>query len=204
MSRPSFFNQDFQREQLLNVYLDKLYLQLGMSFNRVIDLDMQNKGVDIVVTKKGKDLFVDEKAQLDYINNPLKTFAFEIGYFKGDEHKQGWLFDDRKLTTHYMLITHIAIKEEGVFTSPDDISTLKLLWINRSALINSLASQGIDQAYCEQMEKGSRQQKLSGKILIDRPDHYFYLSDQKAEAPFNLVIRRDELLRIGTQIYPKL
>lgn len=202
MSPSSSFGQDVKKEQILHSYLDGLYERLGMHFNRVSDTEMQNRGIDIVVVKNGRDFFVDEKAQLDYIGHSLPTFAFEIGYFKEAVHKKGWLFDEKKLTTHYMLITHIYLKEGRRFASTDDIASIKVLWLNRSKLTDTLERIGLGQTYCEMAEKEARTLGRTDRIYSGHPGYYFMLSDQKAEAPFNLVIGRSQLLTLGKQLHP--
>lgn len=204
MSTQSHFQKDIQSEQILGSFLDDLYMQLGINFQRISDKEKQNQGIDIiVVNRKGKQLFVDEKAQLDYIGQSLKTFAFEIGFFKHQDHKKGWLYDGKKLTSHYMLITDICLKNMPTLTKKEDIESVKLLWINREKLLRFLADEGLDQSRCEQEEKAARATGLQGRIYIEgKKGLYFYLSDNKAEAPFNLVIARYHLLKIGAEIFP--
>jgi hypothetical protein len=202
MSSPSSFPNDIKREQILGAYLDEIYVQLGMQFKKVFDKERQNKGIDIIVEKQGKQFLVDEKAQLDYTNRSLCTFAFEIGFLKYGIQKKGWLFDDKKETTHYMLVTDIFLKHEDVFTKKEDIASVKLLWINRKKLITFLIANGFDQGRCEQEERDAREGGLEGKIKFNQNGLYFYLSNQKAEAPFNVVIARRHLLNIGQQIFP--
>jgi hypothetical protein len=204
MSPASFFSHDIQQEQILGKFLDDVYDRLGIHFERVGDKDMQNRGVDIVVTKDDRRFFVDEKAQLDYVGVSMPTFAFEIGGFKDEYYKIGWLFDEKKLTTHYMLVTDIFLKEGTHLTTPEDIASVHLLWISRAKLLEFLDARGFDRAHCELVEQEAREKKQSGKIPTEQRGLYFFLSDQKAEAPFNLVIRREHLLKIGTQIFPKI
>ena len=204
MSLGSFFSHDIQQEQILGKFLDDVYNGLNIDFERVSDKDMQNHGVDIIITKKGHRFLVDEKAQLDYVGVSMPTFAFEIGGFKEEEHKIGWLFDRKKLTTHYILVTDIFLKEGTQLSSAEDIASARLLWLNRAKLLEFLAATGFDKERCERAEQDARENKLSGKIPTGQRGLYFFLSDQKAEAPFNLIIGRDHLLKIGTQIFPKL
>jgi hypothetical protein len=204
MSPASFFSHDIQQEQILGRFLDDVYLGLGMHFERIADKDLQNKGVDIVVTKDGHRFLADEKAQLDYIGVSMPTFAFEIGGFKEEEHRIGWLFDAKKLTTHYILVTDIFLKEGTELLSTEDIASVRLLWLNRARLLEFLAAAGFDRARCETAEQDAREKRLTGKIPTGQRGLYFFLSDHKAEAPFNLIIGRDHLLKIGTQIFPTL
>ena len=202
MSPVSLFPHDVRKEQLLGAFLDGLYQELGMHFERVTDKEMQHRGVDIIVTRDGQRFLVDEKAQLDYLNVSMPTFAFEIGGFREEEHKMGWLFDAKKRTTHYMLITDIYLKEGKQLRSAEDIASVCLLWLNREKLITFLAGRGLDRARCELAEQEARERGTNGRIATGQRGLYFFLSAQKAEAPFNIVITREHLLKIGKQLFP--
>jgi len=189
-----------KKEQLLGVFLDELYTKLGMKFDRVLNIALQRNGIDLVITKNEKQFLVDEKAQLDYLDKSIPTFAFEIGTFVGSNHRKGWLFDEQKETTHYMLVTDIMLKQKGQFTKPNDIASVKLLWLNRNKLLQFLANEGLDFAYCRKAEEEAREKGLHGSIDIDKEGLYFYLSAQKAEAPFNLIISRENLKKVGVEL----
>ncbi len=200
MAVTSSFAHDSFLEQALCAFLDEQYKKLGIDFQRISDKNLQNCGVDIIVKRNDEQLFVDEKAQLDYIGKSIPTFAFEIGGFKNDEYKIGWLFDDKKITTHYMLITNIHLSSVEL-TSSSDVESVRLLWINREALQQFLAMHGYDKARCEFEESNARSKGLTGKIKSNKQGLYFYLSNQKAEAPFNIVISRSHLLQIGKELF---
>ncbi|WP_343534452.1 hypothetical protein [Pedobacter sp.] len=200
MSLSSHFSNDIKKEQLLGVFLDELYTKLGMKFDRVLNIELQRNGIDLVVTKNEKQFLVDEKAQLDYLGKSIPTFAFEIGAFVGTEHRKGWLFDEHKETTHYMLVTDIMLKQAGQFTKPSDIASVKLLWLNRGKLLEFLTNEGLNFAYCQKEEQKARKKDLHGSIDINKEGLYFYLSTQKAEAPFNLIISRENLKKVGAEL----
>lgn len=76
----SQFMADLKKEAFLAKYLDGLYPKLfkksSFSLQRVRDLSQQHKGVDLILTNHYNSYYVDEKAQLDYLNRSLPTFAF--------------------------------------------------------------------------------------------------------------------------------
>ena len=92
----STFKSDLEKEQSLQNLLDLYYRKhlLHYDFERISDLKEQIAGVDLVFTDKvsGEPFYIDEKAQLDYINEELPTFAFELSYHKNSEPKKGWAF----------------------------------------------------------------------------------------------------------------
>jgi len=93
MELKSSFVSDLNNEKRLAVLLNKYYKKYLKKyyFKRVSTGIEQRKGVDVkFIHKKTKQEFlIDEKAQLDYLNNNLPTFAFEIYYTKGECDKPG-------------------------------------------------------------------------------------------------------------------
>ncbi len=136
MTHKSTFSSDLQKEQKLSVLLDSHYNTYlkQYDFERVKDMKQQLVGIDLILTHKsnGEKVLVDEKAQLDYVNENLPTFAFELGY-----QKKGWLFDASKKTDFYALIT-------GIFSyEPDTYTSCKITWVNRKKLVYFLKTRNI-------------------------------------------------------------
>ena len=92
-----------------------------------------NKGVDIEITNTNTGLksYIDEKAQSHYINKSLPTFAFELSYLKNNSLREGWLFDNHKITQQYFIITCIQEVE-------NQIKSCRLISIDRDRLITLL------------------------------------------------------------------
>ena len=80
----------------------KTYLK-QYDFEHVKDMKQQLVGIDLILTHKsnGKKALVDEKAQLDYVNENLPTFAFELGRQENGIQKKGWLFDASRKTCFF-------------------------------------------------------------------------------------------------------
>lgn len=74
------------------------------------------QGIDLILKDKHleKQFLVDEKAQLDYVNESLPTFAFELFYQKNGIQKQGWLFDASKKQS-FMLWSPVFTRMKMVF-----------------------------------------------------------------------------------------
>ena len=140
----SNFDNDLKAEQKLARFLDKNHYTREVFNNydieRVTDLDQQHKGIDLIIrNKEGTMKFlIDEKAQLNYINKKLPTFAFELSYLKNGNYRKGWLFDKSKLTDKYFLIT--SIKEES-----NEIQDVRLISIDRQKLIHLLETKGLSE-----------------------------------------------------------
>jgi len=194
----SNFKADLSKEKQLTHLLDAYYQKhlKHYSFERISNLKKQLQGIDLILKDNisRKRFFVDEKAQLDYVNESLPTFAFELFYQKNGAQKQGWLFDASKKTQFYALITSIYSDEDDVFTS------CNITFVNREKLILRLDEMGLNQKFLKQLAyvHGNLHGKLSLKELDSKFEGYLFFSTQnKAEKPINLILKLDYLMRIG-------
>ena len=194
----SKFKADLSKEQRLNPLLDFYYKRhlKQYIFERIVDLKQQLLGIDVILTDKktGAEYIVDEKAQLDYINESLPTFVFELFYTKNVAQKVGWLFDATKKTDFYALVTSIFSDEEDRFTS------CSITFVNRKKLIQHLAKLGLTQERL--LEIALKNKELHGKLVLEKlnPWHEGYLffsTKNKAEKPINLVLKLDYLIAVG-------
>ena len=192
MTLKSNFKSDLKKEQLLTKLLDKTYSSKlkHYSFERITNLNEQYKGVDVVFKHKIKacSYSIDEKAQLDYLNEDLPTFAFELSYLKNTVEKKGWLFDENKKTDFYALIT-------AVFLDGGEYSSCKITMVNRKKLLEKLEELNFKNTSFQNY----RSANSHGKIVIDqlnqKKEGYLFLSSKnKIEQPLNLVLRLDWLL----------
>ena len=165
-------------------------------FKRISDLKKQLQGIDLILTRRmgQKKFLVDEKAQLDYVNDDLPTFAFEINYQKNGKSKRGWLFDPSKKTDFYALITGIYSDEPNKFTS------CKITFVNREKLISFLKARTITEDSLVGFMENSlpRHGKIKIPGLDSKTEGYLYFSRyNKAEKPINLVLKLDFLIENG-------
>ncbi len=198
MALKSTFNADLKKEQQLALLLDGYYSKhlKQYDFERVYDKKRQFEGVDLILTHKetGVRHSIDEKAQLDYINEDLPTFAFELSYKKAGGLKKGWFYDPSKKTEFYALIT-------GIYSdAPNTYTSCKITLVNRNKLLAYLQNKGITEIRLKKTIEthGTQHGKLKLKMLNHRTEGYLYMSsDNKAEQPVNLVLRLDFLLEKG-------
>lgn len=198
MSPKSNFLSDLEKERKLFVLLDSYYKKhlKHYNFERIHDIERQIQGVDLILTHKTKDaLFsVDEKAQLDYINEDLPTFAFELYYEKNGQARKGWFFDTNKKTDFYSLITAIYSDAPNRYTS------CKITWVNRKKLIAFLSDRKLSESTLKKYWNVGENKK--GKFELGqldlRTEGYLYFSTQnKAERPVNLILKLDFLFENG-------
>ena len=183
MPLKSTFKTDLEKEQRLSVFLDACYAKSlrHYNFERISDIKSQLAGVDLIFTKKngGASYFIDEKAQLDYVNENLPTFAFEL-----------------KRTDFYSLITAIYSDEP----LPHSYTSCKITLVNRKKLLSFLGNKGLSDTELNAILK--KHSGSSGKIEIEvlnaRKEGYLFVSNtNKAEKPINLILKLDFLLENG-------
>jgi len=205
----SNFQKDLKAEELMGKWLDK-YFYSKLDCTQVGNLrvnklsppsrinEAQKAGVDIILKDSLSEIYlVDEKAQFLYLNNPLPTFAFEIQYEKNGKVKEGWLFDDNKKTTHYLLIYPKSKLKKTIYKVNhfEDFTNAELLLINRERLKSELKIKGVDKrALNREVPKIKVNNK---KIKIGDGELYLMKSGQLTENPVNLVIKKQLLDRIS-------
>lgn len=196
------FKSDLEQENILAHYLDNLYQEKGLDFERVYDLERQFEGIDLIITEKKVVYTIDEKAQLHYLNKNLPTFTFELSYLKQGELKEGWLFNTHKSTQFYFLITDIHLKNgKSRLAKANDIEYLKITSVNREKLIMHLRSIGLSQEKLKQYDCRLRESRSFGKKKIkeldDHKEGLIYFTEQLKEKPINLQLRLQYLVDNG-------
>lgn len=191
----STFKSDLEKEKRLSQLLDSCYSKhlKQYSFVRVHEKEKQLDGIDLLFkNKKTKSIFyIDEKAQLDYVNENLPTFAFELNYVKNGAIKEGWFLDKNKKTDFYALITAIYEDEPTKFTS------CIITFVNRIKLLDLLKLKGITKKTL--LEKYRLTNLPHGKTVLKELNPYtegylYHSKNNKAEQPINLILRLDWLL----------
>ncbi len=194
----SSFRSDLEKEKQLAKLLDRYYKKhlKKYCFKRVSNGKEQKKGVDLILTSKADSavFYVDEKAQLDYVNDSLPTFSFELFYEKNRVQKQGWLFDSKKKTHFYALVTSIYADEENIFTS------CNITFVNRKLLVDFLEQKGLSKD--KLAEIAASQNSFHGKMELTTLDirnegYLFFSRKNKVERPVNLILKLDFLIKLG-------
>jgi len=183
----SSFRSDLEKEQRLGQFLDTMYTKALKHYNhkRIHDLKNQHQGVDVIFTSKTtrKQYTIDEKAQLDYINEDLPTFAFELSYLKKGRLREGWLFDKNKKTDFYALVT-------GIYYEANEFTSCKITLVNRRKLLQKLCEIGLDKKDGVIFRKNDKHGKIIVPQLNQKKEGYLFLSKHnKEEQPMNLILK---------------
>jgi len=198
----SNFDADLTKESLLGKFLDVIYLKkfVGFEVIRVVDAEAQHRGIDVMISKAGKEYKIDEKAQLDYLESDLPTFAFEITYLKNGIQKPGWLHDARKETDFYFTITAICC---NVYNVPESgFKSCKIFSVHRKKLLGLLAKKGLGYERISEINQEIRKGNGEDRLFITELDaktegYFFYSKKGKAEQPINIVFKLKFLLQSG-------
>ncbi len=197
------FDEDLAEEHELALFLDKYLYNTDFfeDFHRTNDYRSQQAGIDNIcsISKLGlKNIKIDEKAQLDYINNPLDTFVLELFYNTSSLVKFGWFLDFSKKTTHYLFIW-INNANNTKNNSCNDYNIINFCLVKKNNLKNFFNKEGYTNSVLAQ--KGweiikARQYKKS-KIEGKNDYWFFYSYSNKGEGPINLVVRKSILLQFA-------
>lgn len=196
----SLRKSDSDAEGEVGKFLDNNFFpKISKNFKRRTSYEEQMQGIDVSFDLDGEtNLLVDEKAMVQYVNKGLPTFAFEVS-FKSSSGREvgGWLFDKLKLTQYYIIIWIWATQEKGFKES--DITKIELILVKRNAIIHMLEKYNLNENKISEIVSKIRLEKITGACFKDsaRP-LYFFHSDKLIESPINIVIRKEELLKIAS------
>ena len=206
----SKFKDDLSKEVLLGKFLDKYYHQKYNSsnhrFQRIDNLKDQLLGIDLIITINGKEYLIDEKAQLDYLNKSLPTFAFEISFLKNKKVKLGWFFDSHKKTSIYFLITNIQTVEDD--SLKEGIKDCSITAVHRVNVQKLLAKKGLTEKkileYTNEIRISQKHGKHPIQELDSKREGFFYFSyNNKNEQPINLILYL-KFLKLDNQVGKKI
>lgn len=196
---------DSNEEQELANFLDRyLYPNIqGFNSRRCIDREEQLIGMDVVLSNidDSTEIVIDEKAQLHYINNNLPTFAFEVDSLQRGNLTPGWLFNERYVTTHYMLIYPNAVHSDLNIITENDFTKVGCLLIERLSVIQYLEDRGWNKSRIEEKAIELRENNDFGRHKIPNERFSFVFTEHLAEQPINIVIRKEILSELSCQIF---
>lgn len=199
----SLRNRDMAVEREISYFLDEYFYprnDILKTYHRVDDRDSQLKGIDCIVKYKGKDYIIDEKAASHYININLTTFAFELGSYQRSGYINGWLIDDTKKTTHYLLIWIKTLTncDKKAWINKNDIRELECLLIRRDDILVYLENQGFTKANLINKRNDILKAGIFGPIdKNSQSEFYFFNTGNLQESPVNIIIKKNKLKEIS-------
>jgi|GEM_PF-456096 len=227
----SNFKKDFSFEKKIGDFLDTNFYDWLVdnepgfeSYRRIDNVQDQKKGKDVVV-KLGSETSsdnsgyynIDEKCASYYINEMLKTFAFELSYLNKGTENQGWLYDKNKETDIYALIwpnIHIKKYTKLLSTYKKDNALNKSKWfkdikstdftlfevwmVRRNKLIELLSDEfGLDEKRILEIRQ---QVRLSSRNPDPVNRNYsIQINNYLEEKPINIVLKKSAFRDIATR-----
>lgn len=191
---------DSRGEKALGVFLDTYFYSKTQErrileyARRIYSKEMQKKGINLLLGDKCK---IDEKAQLYYINKPLKSFAFEIDYYEesSDGIVDGWFINKNNETNDYLLIwIHEARTTHINRLVAEDFLKVEANLIEKEHIKEYIRRFGLSDAELKQKAIEMRNKKIK-RVDIDSNCHltYSYNKGDYSEIPINLVINKQAL-----------
>jgi hypothetical protein len=198
---------DSEAESEVAKFLDKyFYPRHTKNLIRYTDIAHQMHGIDLQFDYNNvSNMLVDEKAAVHYANKNLPTFAFEVNFLlSSGQLADGWLHDKNKSTQYYLLAWLWAKKDIGF--KAEEITKADLILINRKCIVDMLSENGATHEKAVEYSEEIRQKNEAGAHYknLNKPFYFFY-SPQLAEKPVNIIISKNELIRLSIGrhiIYP--
>lgn len=198
------FSRDLNAEHELGSYLDQYYYPRFNRLNnvhRVVEKRFQFEGVDVEADLDGEHILIDEKGYLTS-SEPRNTFAFELSYINPiGKRQQGWLYDDHKYTTYYLLCWNKRDEDIGIgeVKSNDFHYVLAMLVSRRKFLEYLKIKYGITAITAQEKVTDILQGNSVGRLdrLSDTSNSRYHYSNLLPEQPINIVMEKAELLASG-------
>lgn len=209
----SYWASDLSATNKLSAFMaEKIYPTLksmnviedfkSFKYETILDRTKQNAGEDVDFIMPGQQIYrVDEKTAMYYMNTPLATFSFELGYVKNNDFHPGWFVSPQKRTTHYLLLWVTADPNKysiprGVVGKefkemrnkqlqefePQDISKLDILMVSRHSLQGYLRACGLDTVEMTNFAKseiGKHLYDTDWKQIKITPEEYLAMAGKK-------------------------
>ena len=177
----------------------------SVTFQRVTDKELQNKGVDGYL-KDG--IAVDEKIATHYVNSKLNTFAFEMSYVKNNKILDGWLFGDKYSETIYYVLGYVECKnvkeKDWRNIKRDNIEQIDLIFVKKESIHNFLRLFDITKENYLEQSQNIREYLVKNKTkFIEKnteTNRISWILSQKNnynEEPLNILIDKSNLCELA-------
>lgn len=164
----------------------------------------QLDGIDVSFKIKSQKIlfdtlyFVDEKCAAHYVNKDIPTFAFELQFNnKLDTKTRGWLYDDSKKTSHYLLVWIKTNLRTNNFDFKN-ITELEVMLISRDSIKKILEDKKFKiedlDFYTKKMLDGKN---LDEKQHFDFGSFKLHYSGHLDEKSINVTIKKSELSSVS-------
>ena len=202
MAYNTFRSKDMEAERELAKFLDKhLYTKdIFTRSDRTDNAFTQIEGSDIIISIPSlgiKDAIVDEKASIYYINKDLRTFVLEVSFLnRGYQIQEGWFVNDQLSTQYYLMQWIKADIDNPWKVKAENITEIECVLVSKKKLKEYFEQEGFDKTRLLQLAEKMRMKNEIKTVMPGKP-YSFRLSAQLAEKPVNILLNKDEYIRLG-------
>lgn len=202
MGYNTFRSKDMEAERELAKFLDKHLYSNNMftRSDRTDDSTTQIAGSDIILTIPSlgiKDAIVDEKASIYYINKKLRTFVLEISFLNRSlNYNEGWFVDDTLSTEYYLMQWIKADVDSPWKVKEDNITEIECVLISKTKLKKYFENEGYNKARLLEISQEMRDTDNPMIAPLNKP-YRFYFTQKLAEKPINILLNKEEYIRLS-------
>ena len=202
MAYNTFRTKDMEAERELAKFLDKhLYTKdIFTRADRTDNASTQIDGSDIIISIPSlgiKDAVVDEKASIYYINKDLRTFVLEVSFLNRSLHySEGWFIDDSLSTEYYLMQWIKANVADPWQVKENNITEIECVLVSKAKLKAYFEAEGYTR---EKLLQTAQQMRASNQTMIapSGKPYRFYFTQKLAEKPVNILLNKEEYIRMG-------
>ena len=202
---------DTRGERALGLFLDHYFYPRLCEIEgfdvaqRIYDANEQKLGADILIdSPRGETLIVDEKAQLHYINEPRRTFAFEVSYYNERTNgiSDGWFVSNDNKTSHYVLVWVDSARTDQLNRIvEDDFNEITVAVVAKNRIVNYLEQLGYPIKRIRKIARDMRFNQNKNYFKLSEEAFIYYTKEGYDEKPINIVINRTVLWTLAYGVY---
>ena len=202
MAYNTFRSRDMEAERELAKFLDeKLYSNtMFTKAERTNNVESQINGSDIIISIPSLGIYdavVDEKASIYYINKDLRTFVLEISFLNKSLHySDGWFVSDNLATDYYLMQWIKADVVNPWQVKKDNITEIECVLVSKKNLKNYFISEGYTRERLLEIAMQLRNENRAMLAPAGKP-YRFYYTAKLAEKPVNILLNKEEYIRLG-------
>lgn len=187
------YEEDLRKTKVVEKFLDK-YLYQGKQ-KRITDKKQQLAGIDVIF----EDKKIDEKAAINYMENQLETYSFELEFTdRYGNIRDGWFLDSAKVNDYYLLI---YLEGNSRLTNIYDITKIEYILVRKDKireLLNKIKiKKKIKSFKYKESKFGLYQQLLYYEYDNKRYKLKLKRSNKLIEEPLNIIIPKPLLIELA-------
>ena len=187
------YEEDLRKTKVVEKFLDK-YLYKGNQ-KRITDKKQQLAGIDVIF----EDKKIDEKAAINYMENQLETYSFELEFTdRYGNIRDGWFLDSTKVNDYYLLI---YLEGNPRLTNIYDITKIEYILVRKDKIRELLNKIKIKKKIKSFKYKESKFGLYQYLLYCEHENTRYKLklkrSNKLIEEPLNIIIPKPLLIELA-------